>query len=135
VLFRSYQPPEDPLVGVARHIQATRLLKARAPAGLAVVGSAYTYLQEFLPHVAQWVVRHGWTDLVGLGRMALSYPAFPADTLERGTLNAKALCRTFSDCTTAPRHGLISGCYPLDRYYAERPEAARLKAIKKGGAA
>src|SRR5439155_16810672 len=39
-----YLPPEDPLVGVARHVAATRALKARHP-GVAFVGSAYSYLQ------------------------------------------------------------------------------------------
>jgi hypothetical protein len=38
----------------------------------------------------------------------------------------KLVCRTFSDCTTAPRKGLISGCYPLDRHYKDSPEAAQL---------
>jgi NADPH2 dehydrogenase len=41
------------------------------------------------------------------------------------------VCRTFSDCTTGPRHGLISGCYPLDEYYKERPERRELVAIKR----
>jgi hypothetical protein len=42
------------------------------------------------------------------------------------------MCRTFSDCTTAPRNGMISGCYPLDPYYAAKPEAQQLKALKRG---
>lgn len=126
-----YQPPEDPLVGVARQIQAVRELKARAPKRLVLVGSAYSYLQEFLPHVAQYVVRNGWTDLVGLGRMMLAYPTMLADAIETGTLSSKSICRTFSDCTTAPRNGLISGCYPLDKYYAAKPEFQKLKALKK----
>src|SRR5262249_18008546 len=54
-----YQPPEDPLVGVARQIQAVRTIKASAPAQLIIVGTAYSYLQEYLPHVAQYVVRSG----------------------------------------------------------------------------
>ena len=45
-----YLPPEDPLVGVARQIAATARLKTDFPA-LAIVGSAYSYLQEWLPHV------------------------------------------------------------------------------------
>jgi len=77
------------------------------------------------------VVREGWTDFVGLGRMVLAYPELPADTLERGQLARKRLCRTFSDCTTGPRNGLISGCYPLDPYYKELPEGERLRAIKR----
>ena len=95
------------------------------------IGSAYSYLQEYLPHVAQYVVRHGWTDMVGLGRMTLSYPDMLADAVEKGALTTKLICRTFSDCTTAPRQGLKSGCYPLDKHYSAQPEAAELKEIKK----
>jgi hypothetical protein len=88
-------------------------------------------LQEYLPHVAQYTVRHGWTDMVGLGRMTLSYPEVLADATTRGALTPKFICRTFSDCTTAPRNGLISGCYPLDKHYASKPEFQQLKEIKK----
>jgi 2,4-dienoyl-CoA reductase-like NADH-dependent reductase (Old Yellow Enzyme family) len=126
-----YQPPEDPLVGVARQINAVRQLKARAPASLLLVGTAYSYLQEYLPHVAQHVVRNGWADSIGLGRMVLSYPRILADAIGQGTLATQSICRTFSDCTTGPRNGLVSGCYPLDRYYASKPEARKLKEIKK----
>src|SRR5262249_26013254 len=62
-----YEPPEDPLHGVARQIRATATLKAEFP-DLVFVGSAYTYLQHWLPHVAQYTVGHGLTDFVGLGR-------------------------------------------------------------------
>ena len=126
-----YQPPEDPLVGVARQINVVRQLKARAPKCLLLVGTAYSYLQEYLPHVAQHVIRSGWADLIGIGRMALAYPTILADAIGRGTLETKVLCRTFSDCTTAPRKGLVSGCYPLDDYYAAKPEAQQLKQIKQ----
>jgi 2,4-dienoyl-CoA reductase-like NADH-dependent reductase (Old Yellow Enzyme family) len=125
-----YLPPEDPLEGVARQIRATALLKRDFP-DMVLVGSAYSYLQEWLPHVGQRVVREGGADSVGLGRMVLSYPEMPADVLAGRPLDRKRICRTFSDCTTAPRKGLPSGCYPLDPFYAARPEAARLKAIKE----
>jgi 2,4-dienoyl-CoA reductase-like NADH-dependent reductase (Old Yellow Enzyme family) len=126
-----YLPPEDPLVGVARQINVVRQLKARAPKALALVGTGYSYLQEYLPHVAQYVVRHGWTDIVGLGRMLLSYPTILADAVAHGALATKSICRTFSDCTSAPRNGLISGCYPLDKYYSAKPESQKLKEVKK----
>lgn len=122
-----YQPPEDPLIGVARQVNAVRQVKGRAGAGLLMVGSAYSYLQEFLPQVAQCVVRNGWADLVGIGRMVLAYPDIFTDALTKGRLEARRICRTFSDCTTAPRNGLISGCYPLDSYYSSRPEFGQLK--------
>ncbi len=124
-----YAPPEDPLQGVARQIRATAMLKAEFPR-LVFVGSAYSYLQEWLPHVAQYNVRHGLTDFVGLGRMALAYPDLPADVLAGTPLNRRSICRTFSDCTTGPRLGLVSGCYPLDVFYASHPDAERLAAAK-----
>src|SRR4029078_11880214 len=69
-----YQPPEDPLVGVARQMSLVRKIKSQAPPNLVLVGTAYSYLQEYLPHVAQYVVRNGWTDIICLGRMTLPYP-------------------------------------------------------------
>ncbi len=125
-----YQPPEDPLVGVARQIDVVRRIKTRHP-NLIVVGTGYSYLQEFLPHVAQALVREKHVDFIGLGRMVLSYPQLPLDVLRSGKLNTRIVCRTFSDCTTAPRHGLISGCFPLDAQYKKSPEAKRLREIKK----
>ncbi len=125
-----YQPPEDPLVGVARQIGATAELKQRHP-NLIFVGSGYTYLQDWLPHTAQAVVRDGWVDSVGLGRMVLSYPELPADVLAGNVMTRKKVCRTFSDCTTAPRNGIVSGCYPLDPFYKARPEHEALKQLKQ----
>jgi 2,4-dienoyl-CoA reductase-like NADH-dependent reductase (Old Yellow Enzyme family) len=156
-----YQPPEDPLVGVARQIDTVRRCKATLYGGMQdagcgeqgklpdsqppppassilhpqidvpIVGSGYSYLQDYLAHVAQAVVREGWTDFVGLGRMVLAYPEFPADTLAGRAVEPKRVCRTFSDCTTAPRNGLVSGCYPLDPYYKSLPERGELAEIKQ----
>jgi 2,4-dienoyl-CoA reductase-like NADH-dependent reductase (Old Yellow Enzyme family) len=125
-----YLPPEDPLVGVARQMKVTRQLKRRFP-NLLMVGSGYTYLQDFLPHVAQAAVRVGWVDFVGLGRMVLTYPEFLWETSEGSAIERKRVCRTFSDCTTAPRNGLPSGCYPLDEYYKDSDMAEKLKEAKK----
>jgi len=126
-----YQPPHDPLIDVARQIEVTRQIKEAAGPGMIIVGTGYSYLQEFLPQVAQAVVREGWADVIGLGRMILSYPNLPSETLQKGALVSRLVCRTFSDCTTAPRNGMVSGCYPLDKYYAAKPEAEKLKALKK----
>lgn len=125
-----YLPPEDPLVGVARQIGVVAQLKRQRPE-LTFVGSGYSYLQEWLPHVAQHVVNTGQADIVGLGRLMLTYPDIVEDILAGKPLQRKRLCRTFSDCTTAPRHGLVSGCYPLDQFYKQRPEAAVLEEVKK----
>jgi 2,4-dienoyl-CoA reductase-like NADH-dependent reductase (Old Yellow Enzyme family) len=128
-----YQPPEDPLIGVARQMEVTRLLKQRF-ADLVFVGTGYTYLQQFLPHVAQAAIREEWVDVIGLGRMVLSYPELPLDVLSGRELQRKRICRTFSDCTTAPRNGLPSGCYPLDPHYKQSIDGAQLKQIKNATA-
>lgn len=124
-----YLPPEDPLVGVARQMKVTRQLKRLFPK-LLMVGSSYSYLQDFLPHVAQGAVREGWVDFVGLGRMLLTYPEFLWEASEGSEIQRKRVCRTFSDCTTAPRNGLPSGCYPLDEYYKNSEMAEKLKEAK-----
>jgi len=125
-----YTPPEDPLVGAARMIAATAEL-TRAHPDVAIVGSGYSYLQQWLAHAAQHAVRTGGVTSVGIGRGMLSYPHLPADVLAGRPLEPSLLCRTFSDCTTAPRNGLVSGCYPLDEFYKDRPERIELAAIKK----
>ena len=125
-----YQPPEDPLVGVARQLRITAQIKKDFP-DLFIVGSAYSYLQDWLPHVGQSVLQNQMADSIGLGRMVLSYPELPDDILKGRALKRDKICRTFSDCTTAPRNGMISGCFPLDPFYKSLPEAAALKALKK----
>ena len=75
-------------------------------------------------------MRDGRTDWVGIGRLALAYPELIADTLAGRSPDRRRYCRTFGDCTTAPRHGMVSGCYPLDPFYKQRDEAGRVQAIK-----
>jgi len=124
-----YAPPEDPIVGVARQMKVTHYLKQKFP-NMIFVGSAYSYLQEFLPNVAQAAVRLGWVDSVGMGRMVLTYPDLLWDATEGRAINRKRICRTFSDCTTGPRKGLPSGCYPLDKFYKDSSAATLLKEFK-----
>ena len=125
-----YQPPVDPLVDVARQIDFVGRIKKHFPDVL-LVGTAYSYLQEYLAHVGQAAVRQGLVDFVGLGRVVLSYPDLPVDVLKDGELTTRKICRTFSDCTTAPRNGMISGCFPLDPFYKKTPEGATLRELKK----
>ncbi|MHC4376059.1 MAG: oxidoreductase [Planctomycetota bacterium] len=128
-----YKPHEDPLLNVGRHIALTRALKSSFPE-LPLVGSGYSYLQEWLPSVGAHEVAGGHVDFVGIGRMVLSYPEFPLDVLRGEQLQRKRICRTFSDCTTAPRKGKLSGCYPLDPTYRALPEAKEIAAIRRAAA-
>lgn len=125
-----YSPPEDPLFSVARQMEATRRLKQQFP-HLIFVGTGYSYLQDFLPHVAQAALREGWVDMVGLGRMVLTYPELLWDASDGRSIERKRICRTFSDCTTAPRKGLPSGCYPLDSFYKDSELMTQLTMAKK----
>ena len=94
------------------------------------VGSAYSYLQEWLPHVGQYNVRKGSTDFVGLGRIALSYPDLPADVLSGNALRRQAVLPHVQRLHDGPRLGMVSGCYPLDPFYEARPEASEIRKVR-----
>jgi 2,4-dienoyl-CoA reductase-like NADH-dependent reductase (Old Yellow Enzyme family) len=129
-----YLPPRDPLLEVARLTRATREL-ARAHPQLTIVASGLTYLQEWFPAVAAALVARGDASCIGYGRAALSIPTLASDVLAGRAPDRASLCRTFSDCTTAPRHGLVSGCYPLDDFYKSKPERRTLTAAKRAAEA
>jgi NADPH2 dehydrogenase len=112
-------------------------LKRQVP-DLVYVGAGYSYLQQWLPNVAQSAIRSGLVDLVGLGRMGLAYPDMPSDVLAGKPLQRKKICLTCGLCATAPNLALISGCYSLDDFYKGRPEYQKLKQARnnktgKGG--
>jgi NADPH2 dehydrogenase len=120
-----YESPEHPLIGVDRHFRATEAIQ-RAHPDLAVVGTGYSYLQEFLPQAAAANVRDGRVSLVGFGRAALAQPDLVRQLLDAGKLDRKRICRTFSYCTALMRakdHPLgqyPTGCPPFDKDgYAE----------------
>jgi len=122
-------PTSDPLLEVARHLRLMRQCKA-AFENLVLVGTGYSYLQEHLARVAEYEVGAGHVDFVGLGRLVLAYPEYPIDHLAGRTPERKRICRTFSDCTTGPRNGMQSGCYPLDPVYNARAEARVIQAMR-----
>jgi len=115
-----YESPEHPLVGVDRHFRATEAIQ-RANPDLAVVGTGYSYLQEFLPAAGAANVRDGRANLVGVGRASLAQPDWVRQLLDHGALDRKRVCRTFSYCTALMRakaHPLgqyPTGCPPFDK--------------------
>ena len=116
----SYESPEHPLIGVNRHFHATELVQRSQP-DLAVVGTGYSYLQDFLPQAAAANVSDNRVSLVGVGRASLSQPDWVRQLREHGTLDRKRTCRTFSYCTALMRakdHPLgqyPTGCPPFDK--------------------
>jgi 2,4-dienoyl-CoA reductase-like NADH-dependent reductase (Old Yellow Enzyme family) len=115
-----YETPEHPLVGVDRHLRLAGHLQQQFP-DLPMVGSGYSYLQEFLPHAAAANVADGRITFAGVGRAALPMPDFARQIREQGRLDRKRICRTFSYCTALMRakhneHGqFATGCPPFDK--------------------
>jgi 2,4-dienoyl-CoA reductase-like NADH-dependent reductase (Old Yellow Enzyme family) len=115
-----YESPEHPLIGVNRHFAATEAVQRSQP-DLAVVGTGYSYLQEFLPQAAAANVRDGRVTLAGVGRASLAQPDFVRRLRDYGSLDRKRICRTFSYCTAlmrAKQHPLgqyPTGCPPFDK--------------------
>lgn len=91
-----YKPPEDPILSVCRQIGVVASLKAEFP-NLTIVGSGYSYIQEWLSTIAASAVAAGVMVLFGLGRMILSYPEYPSVILNGQKPVIKRLCRACSD--------------------------------------
>ena len=51
----------------------------------------------------------------------------PADVMAGKPMRRARICRTFSDCTSGPRNGLVSGCFPLDPFYPSHVYKATFK--------
>jgi len=115
-----YDPPEHPLVGVDRHFRLTAAIQTAHP-DLAVVGSGYSFLQDFMPQAAAANVRDGRVSVVGVGRASLAQPDWVRQLLDHGRLDRQRVCRTFSYCTALMRakdHPLgqyPTGCPPFDK--------------------
>jgi 2,4-dienoyl-CoA reductase-like NADH-dependent reductase (Old Yellow Enzyme family) len=115
-----YESPEHPLVGVDRHFRLTEQLQKAVP-DLPLVGSGYSYLQEYLYQAGAANLRDGRCSIVGVGRAALPMPDFARQLQETGKLERKQVCRTFSYCTALMRskHNELgqfaTGCPPFDK--------------------
>jgi len=115
-----YHAPEHPLLGVLRQFRIARRIQAAVP-DVPVVGSGYSWLQDFAMHAAAGNVSAGHVSVIGMGRATLSHPDFAKTLQETGRLNRKQVCRTFSYCTNLMRtkdHPLgqyATGCPPFDK--------------------
>jgi NADPH2 dehydrogenase len=115
-----YESPEHPLTGVDRHFRLTAEIQQRF-SNLPVVGSGYSYLQEFMPQAGAANIRDGRVTFVGIGRASLAQPDFARQLREHGKLERLRVCRTFSYCTALMRskHNQLgqfaTGCPPFDK--------------------
>lgn len=132
-----YHTPEHPLIGIDRHFTVAKEIQA-AVGIVPVIGSAYSWFQEFAMHAAAHNVAVGDVSIMGLGRGTLSHPDFAKHLQEHGKLARKFVCRTFSYCTNLMRtkdHPLgqyATGCPPFDKEaYQELWKEAEPKLRKK----
>jgi NADPH2 dehydrogenase len=115
-----YETPEHPLIGVERHFRLAGAIQRALP-DLPIVGSGYSYLQEFVPQAGSANVRDRRITFVGVGRATLAQPDFVKQLQEHGKLDRKRICRTFSYCTALMRakHNeqgqFATGCPPFDK--------------------
>ncbi len=115
-----YKTPEHPLIGVDRHFRIAAQVQSEVP-DVPVIGSGYSWLQDFVPQAAAANVSLGRAAFAGLGRGTLSQPDFVKQLADTGRLDRKRVCRTFSYCTNLMRtkdHPLgqyATGCPPFDK--------------------
>ena len=107
-------PGEHPLTSIARLIGLASRTRREFPS-LPVVGTGYTWLRGFFPHVAAGVIESGQASLIGVGRMAYAYPGFARDLMDKGTLDPKKVCLTCSGCSALLRAGGPAGCVVRDK--------------------
>ena len=115
-----YHAPEHPLSGVLRQFRLAQGIQQAVP-NVPVIGSGYSWLQDFAMHAAAANVAAGDVAIVGMGRATLAQPDFAKTLQENGRLDRKRVCRTFSYCTNLMRskdHPLgqfPTGCPPFDK--------------------
>ncbi len=107
-------PDEHPLEGIARFQQLTSRIQNAFP-DIAMIGSAYAWLRQFMPEVAAGMLHEGAAALIGQGRGAFAYPDSPRDIFEHGEMAPRKCCITCSACTQLMREGRKTGCVVRDR--------------------
>jgi len=110
----AFLPKEHPLEGVARLIKITGELQREIPK-IPLVGTGYTWLRHFFPHVAAAVISREEASLIGLGRSSFAYPNAPKELMNKGSMDPNKACITCSRCTELMRGGHVSGCAIRDK--------------------
>ncbi len=108
-----YPSPEHPLAGVERIIRLAGEIQKSAPT-VAVVGSGYSWLRTWMPHVAAGARLAGLTTFIGAGRMAFAYPDFARDIVSGRGMDPDKVCVACSACTQIMRDGGRAGCVVRD---------------------
>lgn len=117
-----YYSPEHPLVGVDRHFRITAAIQQAFP-DLAIVGTGYSWLRQFLLPAAESNIRNKRVTIVATGRGAIAYPEYARDAKNNGALKQSRVCLAISYCTNLMRAKnnelgqYEAGCVPRDDVY------------------
>lgn len=103
-----YEPPEHPLVGIARMINGAALLQKAFP-DITFIGTGYTFLRQFAPYLAAGAVGSGMISAAGFGRMAFAYDGFAKDLIAND-MKPNKCCLTCGKCTELMRAFTTTGC-------------------------
>lgn len=109
----AYYPEEHPLKGVYRLIHYVREMQKAVP-GAQFVGVGYSWLRQFSPYVAAWVMEMGGASLIGYGRQFIAYPDFAKVILSSGKLERTKVCVSCSKCSMLKRDVGTCGCVVRD---------------------
>lgn len=108
-----YPPDEHPFEGLARMIHGIGAVKKAVP-GIAVLGSAPTYLRQFADLYAAGAVEQGLCDGMLFGRMAFADPDFANEILHTGRIDPGRVCLTCGKCGDLIRAHKPTGCVIRD---------------------
>ena len=108
-----YLPDEHPFEGLARMIHGIGAVKKAMP-GIAVLGSAPTYLRQFADLYAAGAVEQGLCDGMLFGRMAFADPDFANEILHTGRIDPGRVCLTCGKCGDLIRAHKPTGCVIRD---------------------
>ncbi len=106
-------PEEHPLEGIARLIKLCGELQKDFPY-IPFVGTGFSWLRSFFPHVGAAAINRGKASIIGLGRSSLAYPDAPRDLMKNRKLDSKKVCIACSKCSELMRAGCVVGCVTRD---------------------
>ena len=110
----NYVPPEHPLEGEGRMMAGVSAIQRALPQ-VPVIGSAFSYPQQWAGCLAAGMVSGGHCAMAGFGRLAFAYPDFIRDLKETGAMDPKKVCVTCGGCAVKLRAGEPAGCVVRDR--------------------
>ena len=107
------EPDEHPLTTLERQLHLAKSLH-QSQSDLVVVGSGFSWLRQFTPHVAVGAIEKGWIAMAGLGRGALAYPDAPNSICALGKMETAATCMRCNACSVLLEASEPVGCVIRD---------------------